>query len=545
MKSYFKHLLPPSIPQAGSKSRSQSPSRSRSHTSSEKKPEIKSKPKSRMEPQSSVHKGRAASSRPRTSRSKATSSSSSSSNSTLTSDELTAQRLQAEWDREDDLIQLQLRFARNLETRSPSPSQFELDRIEAQRLQAQIEEEQAASDARRAARLERETEEAIRIATEWENEDSHAAALQREWEEQERRLGEQEDLARILLRRDEERAASLERDLAAAQAAQAQWEQEVHQQEEETRRVSEDEEKRERQAKRRREAREAAEAERKAELEKERAARKEAEKKVRLETERLQRQQVEKKAKLDREHRINEDAAKKIQVEAQKKEKLRVADSKKARELAEKEKQRVADAKKARELAEKEKKARQADCVSCMEVGEKVKMCVLSCKHAYCGECIAGAFQSALSSKTRFKCCKVNVVTNLASRWLDATFISSYKMMILEQTTKDPRYCSSKECAKFIPPANIHGTIAICQACKHRTCAPCGNEEHPGVCKEDKEGLAVQALAEKEGWRNCPRCKFVIEKNEGCLHMTCKCLFEWCWECKREWNECKSTCKRE
>ncbi|KAF7875001.1 hypothetical protein EAF04_002173 [Stromatinia cepivora] len=447
--------------------------------------------------------------------------STSSSNSVISSDKLTAQRLQAQWDRENDLLQLHL--------------------LEAQRLQAQIEEEQAASDARRAARIERDMEEAIRIAAEWENEDSHAAALQRE-------LEEQENFARALLQRDEERATLLEKDLAAAQAAQAQWEQEIQEQEEQTRRAAEDEERREREVRRRRaatEAAEAAEAERKARLEKERAARKESEKKVRLETERLQRQQVEKQTKLEREQRANEEAAKKIQLEAQRKEKLRVADAKRAREIADKEKQRDADAKKARELAEKEKKARQADCVSCLETGERANMCVLSCKHAYCGECIAGAFQAALSSKTRFKCCKLNVAVNPASRWLDKTFIASYKMLILEQTTKDPRYCSSKECVKFIPPANIHGTIAICQACNHRTCAPCGNAEHSGVCKEDKEGQAVQALAEKEGWRNCPRCNFVIDKNEGCLHMTCKCLFEWCWECKREWNECKSTCKRE
>ncbi|QSZ30910.1 hypothetical protein DSL72_000468 [Monilinia vaccinii-corymbosi] len=382
----------------------------------------------------------------------------------MSSDELTAQILQAEWDREHNLLQSQLQFARDFEDRSPSPSPFELDRLEAQRLQAQMEEEQATLDERRAALLQRETEEAIRLAAEWEHEDSHAASLQREWEEQDRRLGEQEEFARILLRRDEERALLLERDLAAAQAAQARWEQEAQEEEEQTRRVIEDEERREREARRRKAASEAADAERKARLEKERAARKDAEKKVRLETERLQQQQAEKKARLDRGQRKDEDATKKNQLEAQRKEKLRVA-----------------DAKKVRELAEREKKARQADCVSCMEAGEKAQMCVLPCRHAYCGECIGGAFRTALSSKARFKCCKLNVPVNLASSWLDAAFIASYELLMLEQATKDPRYCSNNECAKFIPPADIHGTIAICQACNHRTCAPCGNGEHSGV----------------------------------------------------------------
>ncbi|APA08078.1 hypothetical protein SS1G_00267 [Sclerotinia sclerotiorum 1980 UF-70] len=448
------------------------------------------------------------------------------SRSVMTSDELTAQRLQAQWDRENDLLRMHL--------------------LEAQRMQAQIEEEQAASMARRAARIERDMEEAIRIAAEWENEDRRAAARERE-------LEEQENFARELLRRDEERAALLEEDLAAAQAAQAQWEQEIQEQEEqarraaedEERRATEDEERRAREAMRRRAsengerrasevgrrraaaaAARATEAEWKARMEKETAARKESEKKVRLETERLQLQQVEEQAKLVREQQAKE-AEKKIQSEARRKEKLRNT-----------------GANKASEPAEKEEKAKQADCVSCLETGERANMCVLSCKHAYCGECIAAAFRTAFSSKKRFKCCKLNVPINPASRWLNKTFIASYKMLILEQTTKDPRYCSNKNCAKFIPPVNIHGTIATCQACKVRTCAPCGNAEHSGVCKEDKEGQAVQALADKQGWKSCPRCNFVIDKNEGCLHMTCKCLFEWCWECKREWSKCNSTCKR-
>lgn len=505
MKRYSKHLMPPPITSArsGSRSKTHSRSQSRPQTSSEKKPEAKTKQKARVQSLSSTHKSKMS--------------------SALSSDELTAQRLQAQWDREDELIQTQLQFALNLEHQSSSPSQLELDRLEAQRLQVQIEEEQAEFEARRAARLEVETEEAIRLAVEWDNEDSHIAALQQEWDEQERRH---------------------ERNLAAAQAVQTQWEQEFQEQQEQSRQASQEEERSERESTRRR-ATEAADAQRKSKLDKERAARKQAEKKVELETQRLQRQQADKKARLDRDNRVNEEAAKKIQLEAQKKEKVRISDAKKARELAEEEKQRVSDAKKARELAEKEKKARQADCVSCMETMEKAKMCSLSCKHAYCGDCIGGAFRSALSSKKQFSCCKLKAPVNLASQWLDAIFIASYRLLVLEQATKNPRYCSNKECTMFIPPANIHGTIAICRACNVHTCAPCGNKEHSGVCKEDKEGQAVQALAEREGWRNCPKCNFVIEKNEGCLHMTCKCHFEWCWECKREWEICKSTCKRE
>jgi parkin len=39
--------------------------------------------------------------------------------------------------------------------------------------------------------------------------------------------------------------------------------------------------------------------------------------------------------------------------------------------------------------------------------------------------------------------------------------------------------------------------------------------------------------------KSCPKCHVRIEKNGGCMHMTCaqaNCKFEWCWICGVEWN---------
>ncbi len=44
---------------------------------------------------------------------------------------------------------------------------------------------------------------------------------------------------------------------------------------------------------------------------------------------------------------------------------------------------------------------------------------------------------------------------------------------------------------------------------------------------------------EKLNIRMCPKCGNGVQKNGGCLHMTCKCGGQFCWTCGKAFNTAK------
>lgn len=47
----------------------------------------------------------------------------------------------------------------------------------------------------------------------------------------------------------------------------------------------------------------------------------------------------------------------------------------------------------------------------------------------------------------------------------------------------------------------------------------------------------------KKNSKPCPKCSLAVTKNDGCNHMTCRCGHQFCWICRREWNDCGGTYK--
>jgi len=85
-------------------------------------------------------------------------------------------------------------------------------------------------------------------------------------------------------------------------------------------------------------------------------------------------------------------------------------------------------------------------------------------------------------------------------------------------------------------------------SCGHQFCWRCNNIAHnPCSCDEITQWeRKLNDEAEDVKWirantKPCPKCKTPIEKNDGCMHMTCKsaigCGHEFCWLCMADWKQ--------
>ncbi len=90
-----------------------------------------------------------------------------------------------------------------------------------------------------------------------------------------------------------------------------------------------------------------------------------------------------------------------------------------------------------------------------------------------------------------------------------------------------------------------------CKICGMELCSRCGEEPHlPCSCGEAKDWTRIPRVREwlekdreTDLWilghtRPCPACGVRIEKNQGCLHMTCgNCASQFCWNCGGDWRD--------
>ncbi|KAK3031264.1 hypothetical protein RJ639_035564 [Escallonia herrerae] len=200
-------------------------------------------------------------------------------------------------------------------------------------------------------------------------------------------------------------------------------------------------------------------------------------------------------------------------------------------------------------------KLSQVFCEICLEDRESWEMFKNeNCSHSFCCDCISKHIIAKIKNHGKFVACPgVNCCALLysdACRLLIPNDIlilwdeSLCKSLIPESQKV---YCPFRDCSVML--VNDSGEVIReidCPECGRSFCALCRVPWHSEfTCKEfqklnskkkGKEDLMVDMLAKKKQWRKCPQCKIYVEKTQGCLHITCRCGYEFCYRCGSKYS---------
>ena len=188
--------------------------------------------------------------------------------------------------------------------------------------------------------------------------------------------------------------------------------------------------------------------------------------------------------------------------------------------------------------------------VSCLTCGDDdipiARSALLPCKHRMCNTCLRRIFNMSVTDPAHMppRCCTdQHIDLKHVEKLFDDKFKVLWNRKFQEYKTKNRIYCPGRKCGAWIKPHYItmeNGRkVGRCKQCKIRVCTICSQKMHTTrECPKDPETKALIETAKEKGWQRCYDCHAIVELKEGCNHMTCRCMAEFCMVCGCKWKTC-------
>ena len=152
---------------------------------------------------------------------------------------------------------------------------------------------------------------------------------------------------------------------------------------------------------------------------------------------------------------------------------------------------------------------------------------------------------AACAARTPFRCCRQAVSADQVRVTVSPQLFAQYIDMVEEVREANPTYCHRRICGAFLPVRLATGPdVSACDHCGRGTCRHCKGASHAGrECVADVATQQARTLAARNGWKACPRCRNMVERSSGCMHMMCRCGAGFCYRCGRLTSHCGGTCR--
>jgi len=184
-------------------------------------------------------------------------------------------------------------------------------------------------------------------------------------------------------------------------------------------------------------------------------------------------------------------------------------------------------------------------CTICYDDYEAVQIKnPLDCGHKFCQQCYIEYFANKISTNDllEVKCpnddCQViftdeKVKTLLPKEKFDQ--YATFKKIKILNSNPNLRWCMKFGCGKYVV-GEEDSKFVVCE-CGTKICFTCRNEYHPNQNCDDMLDAAYKDYLKSKDVQRCPKCKFGVEKIDGCNHMTCcMCNYQWCWLCRGKYS---------
>ncbi|KZP05172.1 hypothetical protein FIBSPDRAFT_914959 [Athelia psychrophila] len=183
-------------------------------------------------------------------------------------------------------------------------------------------------------------------------------------------------------------------------------------------------------------------------------------------------------------------------------------------------------------------------CVICQDPIRAQYSFHAPCGHRYCNGCLRDLVEASTRDESLYplRCCNRNLDIDSVAPRLSTRLLKTAREKYLEFGTPSSNrvYCTNATCSAFLGPSGESRTEIVCEQCTTIVCSDCKGPAHPdSPCKENAAALAIRALALDEGWQTCPGCAAVVELNQGCFHITCRCRTSFCYLCAAPWKTCR------
>ncbi|KAK6349555.1 hypothetical protein TWF696_005839 [Orbilia brochopaga] len=183
-----------------------------------------------------------------------------------------------------------------------------------------------------------------------------------------------------------------------------------------------------------------------------------------------------------------------------------------------------------------------AVCFFCYDDKPLWQMVVLNCEHVSCMDCVKRNVKMCLEDTSLLppRCCGPYPPIYIS--------IAAETIKDLEKLARWVAFGQNPApvincywCKKDLFAGCVLGDIAYCLSCRKRTCTKCNTRWHDFArieCRLDNDFNAFMDLALTKSWSQCYSCGEVVEKTEGCVHMSCRCGAQFCYRCGGKWPRC-------